>query len=177
MKKKFFRYDYNLKITLINIILCVICLVICIFVYDITILFVMLISVGFLAGLNSIFIFNHGIHINYKRGKIYILDDFLLRKLDVRNVKWFSYSIINKGKKSNFKGLFIEFYNPSTYMTNSEYVYNEGVVLEFIFHLTDGTSLKSYYGWMYREKNKKSIEKQIHKIKNFIELYRVNRNC
>lgn len=37
-------------------------------------------------------------------------------------------------------------------MTNFEYVYNSGIVLEIVFHLVDGTVLKSYYGWMYREK-------------------------
>lgn len=172
MRKSFFRYDYNLKITLINLILCVIFLIIGLCLLDKTIAFIILVCIGLVFGLNSIFIYNHGIHINYKRKKIYLFDDLLLRKLDFQNIRYLSYEIINKKTNSNFKGFCTEFFHPDTYMTHSDYVYNEGIVLELCFHLIDGTTLKSYYGWMYREKKKENIKKQIYNIERLIESFK-----
>ena len=171
MKNDFFRYDYNFKITFINIILSIICCVLSIVLYKNIILLIIFTLSFIILVLNSIFIYNNGIHINYEKRKIYILDDLLLRIISFKDIRYISYEIINKEKSTNVRGFFTEFFSPHTYMTNSKFIYNRGVVLEFKFFLKNGTTLKSYYGWMYKEKKVRCIEKQIDAIEKIINSF------
>ena len=67
-----------------------------------------------------------------------------------------------------------EFFYPYTYMSHCDYVYNHGKVYNICFHMSDGTIIKSYFGWLYREK-KKTVNKVEKKLLDFIE--RINNLC
>lgn len=53
-------------------------------------------------------------------------------------------------------------------MYNSDYVYNNGRVFKIIFHLNDGTTRESYFGWMYKERNELKVNQVINKLENFV---------
>ena len=48
-------------------------------------------------------------------------------------------------------------------MSHCDYVCNQGKVYNICFHMSDGTIVKSYFGWLYREKGKivNKVEKNL----------------
>lgn len=61
-----------------------------------------------------------------------------------------------------------EFYHPSSYMYNSDYVYNKGRVFKIIFYLKENITKESYFGWMYKEKNVAKVNKVVNELENFV---------
>ena len=173
-----FKYDYNNKLFLINLSLSIIFFVLAIVSFEKLVGFILLFVMSMLALFNSLFIRMQGIKIKSKV-KIVIIDQLLIRKLSIQDVRYVSLELISKDTKSKLYGFFTEFFYPNTYLSHCKYVYNQGKVYNICFHMNDGTIVKSYFGWLYREKEKtvRKVEKKLH---NFIEeinnLCRDNRN-
>ena len=110
-----------------------------------------------------------GICIDYEKQQILIIDNLLYRKLNVKNISYVTFYEISKPKKNNFFGFLVDFFHPSTYMSGCDYVYNNGKVYNIVFHHYDGTITETYFGWLYREKNKIVVTKVNDELKSFIE--------
>lgn len=167
MKTKF-KYDYNWKMFILCFLYSL--LFLSIFIWSINKNIVGCIVVGFctIAILFTTFvlIFNQGIIVGKKN--ILIIDYFWFTKINLADLKRVEFIEIKKEKKSNWYGLFNEFYHPSTYMYNSDYVYNNGRVFEIIFYLGDNSTRKSYFGWMYKEKSITRVNKIVKKLEKFV---------
>ncbi len=59
-------------------------------------------------------------------------------------------------------------------MANCDFVYNQGKVYNIYFYMNDGTICESYFGWLYREKEKK-VKKVEGLLIDFIE--KINTFC
>lgn len=167
MKTKF-KYDYNWKMFILCFLYSL--LFLSIFIWSINKNIVGCIVVGFctiaLLFTTFVLIFNQGITVGKKN--ILIIDYFWFTKIDLADLKRVEFIEIKKEKKSNWYGLFNEFYHPSTYMYNSDYVYNNGRVFKIIFYLGDNSTRESYFGWMYKEKSIAKVNKVVNKLENFI---------
>lgn len=163
-----FKYDYNNKLFLINLLLSICFLIISVFSYKETIVFVILLIMAVLLLFNSfVVIRKQGIIIDHKNKKIVIVDELLVRKLSIKDIRYVSLKQLVKKTKNKFYGFFIEFLFPHTYISHCDYVYNQGKVYNICFHMIDGTIIKSYFGWLYREKELKVKEVET-KLLDFI---------
>ena len=167
MKRKF-RYDYNCKMTIINSLVSLLFFVIFVASFSKGVVAFCVSGLVFLICVfNTIaLIFNQGITIGKKN--IIIVDYFWFTKINLEDLKRAELKEIKKEKKSNLYGFFHEFYYSTTYMYNSDYVYNNGRVFKIIFHLNDGTTRESYFGWMYKERNELKVNQVINKLENFV---------
>ena len=167
MKIKF-RYDYNCKMLIVNILVSLLFLVLCVASYDNSLIAFCIFGLVFLICLLNtiVLIYNQGITVGKKN--ILIIDYFWFTKIDLADLNRVELKEIKKDKKSNLYGLFNEFYHPSTYMYNSDYVYNNGRVFKIIFYLQNNTTKESYFGWMYKEKNILRVNKIVKKLENFV---------
>lgn len=167
MKTKF-RYDYNCKMLIFNILVSLLFFVLFVASYYKNLIAFFIFGLVFLICLLNtiVLIYNQGITIRKK--SILIIDYFWFTKIDLANLKRVELKEIKKDKKSNWYGLFNEFYHPSTYMYNSDYVYNNGRVFKIIFYLGDNSTRESYFGWMYKEKSITRVNKVVNKLENFI---------
>lgn len=172
---KHFRYDYNYKLLIITNILSLIFLLLTILSFEKNVVVFWLFSIIFLINIINTFVFinNQGIILNRK--SIIIVDFLWFTKIKLIDLKYIEIKEVNKEKKSNLYGIIHEFYHPDTYMWKCEYVYNNGRVFNLIFHLKDGSSRKSYFGWMYKERSIKKVDKIVKKLETFIK--DVNNNC
>lgn len=168
--KRFFRYDYDYKVFVIENIVSLLLLAIFIatYHYDWDKLGVWLIGVGFLINIIVTFalIKNQGIRI--KRNKVIIIDNFGRTKFQLSDIRFVEFREIKKEKRSNLYGFFHEFYHPDTYMFHCDYVYNHGRVFEIVFYLKDGSRRETYFGWLYREKNEKTVARVCKSLESFI---------
>lgn len=168
--KKSFRYDYNNKLFLISLVVSVAFLAVSFVVHFEPIAFGVTLGCSVLGFLNTFFIIKRqGISLNKKRLRITIVDEALVRNLKVSNIKYATYKQIEKENKGNAYGFFHEFFHPSTYMSDCKYVYNHGKVYNICFHMTDGSTIESYFGWMYREKSLETVEAVEAKLEKFID--------
>ena len=122
----------------------------------------------FLITLISYFVFIKNQGVQVRNGIIKVSDYFWFTKIRVKDLKFAELRELTKEKKSNLYGFFHEFYYPTTYLYDCKYVYNNGKVFQIIFHLKDGTKRKTYFGWMYKEKNKTKVDKVIKRLEIFI---------
>lgn len=167
MKAKF-KYDYNWKMFIVCFFYLLLFLSIFIWSINKNIVGCIIAGVCTIALLFTTFvlIFNQGITVGKKN--ILIIDYFWFTKINLADLKRVELKEINKSKKNNWYGLLNEFYHPSTYMYNSDYVYNNGKVFKIIFYLKNNTTKESYFGWMYKEKSITRVNKVINKLENFI---------
>lgn len=163
-----FKYDYNNKLFLINLLLSICFLIISIFSYKETIAFVILLIMAVLLLFNSfVVIRKQGIIIDHKNKRIVIVDQLLVRKLLIKDIRYASLKQLPKRTKNKIYGFFIEYLFPHTYMSHCNYVYNQGKVYNVCFHMKDGTIVESYFGWLYHEKEAK-VKKVETKLLDFI---------
>lgn len=167
MKTKF-RYDYNCKMLIFNILVSLLFFVLFVASYYKNLIAFFIFGLIFLICLLNtiVLIYNQGITVLKK--SILIIDYFWFTKINLADLKRVEFIEIKKEKKSNWYGLFNEFYHPSTYMYNSDYVYNNGRVFKIIFYLEDNSTRESYFGWMYKEKSITRVNKVVNKLENFI---------
>lgn len=167
MKTKF-RYDYNCKMLIFNILVSLLFFVLFVASYYKGLIAFFIFGLVFLICLLNtiVLIYNQGITVRKKN--ILIIDYFWITKIDLADLNWVELKEIKKDKKNNLYGLFNEFYHPSTYIYNSDYVYNNGRVFKIIFHLKNNTTKESYFGWMYKEKNILRVNKIVEKLEKFV---------
>lgn len=172
--KNKFKYDYNNKIFIINIILSFLFFLLSIIVFENLIGFILLLSMAILSVSNSFFlIWPQGIRI--AKNSIVIVDDIRIKKINMDDIKYLTFKQIPKEKKNNFYGFFLEFFIPYTYMTHCDYVYNQGKVFNIYIYLKNGTIITSYYGWLYKEKKIEKVMEIERKLNIFIK--KVNSLC
>lgn len=158
-----FKYDYNNKVFLINLVLSLVFLILSIAAFEKIVGFIILLIMSVILLFNSFFVIRlQGIMLKNDKN-IIIVDQLFVRKLCIDNVRYVSLKQIPKNTKSNTYGFFNEFFYPNTYTSHCDYVYNQGRVYNICFHLNDGTVVQSYFGWLYREKEKtvNNVEKEL----------------
>ncbi len=171
MKIKF-RYDYNYKMLFFSILSSLLFLVIFVASYDKSLIAFCFFGIIFLICLLNtiILIYNQGISVGKKN--VLIIDYYWFTKISLADLNRVELKEIKKDKKSNLYGLINEFYHPSTYMYNTDYIYNNGRVFKIIFYLNNNATIESYFGWMYKEKNIMRVNKIVNKLENFV--YSIN---
>lgn len=158
--KKVFKYDYSNKIR--NLCLTFLSLSILVFIY----LIITLLDVRALCIIPFIILFalaanyysKKGIVIDYDKKQVIVRDAggknvFAIDKIN--RVSIVEINKVNKGNKSFVIG-------PKEEIETWNYVYNHGKVYHIIFQIKadDGYYIyKSYFGWMYKEKNEEKVKK------------------
>ena len=179
--KKIFRYDYNHKMYFITLSVSFLFLLLTIFTWRYLVCLIIFSICTILSFLNSIFVIrNQGIKIDVKKGEVVIVDQLLMRKLKIKEIQFVELRQLQRDKKGNFYGFFHEFFYPYTYMSHCDFVYNQGKVFDIYFHMKNGLIIKSYFGWLYREKEQmvKKIEKRLADfVKEIDEICRENRKA
>ncbi len=169
MRKKF-KYDYRHKVTIFSFIVTLLFLVLSIVSYKKTFACILCIISTVLSLVNTIFFINpQGLHINKRFNQLVIVDNYFYRRFDLNSIQYLSYKQLKKEVRSGLYGFFMEYYHPSTYMTQCEYVYNNGKVFVIEIILKKGVTYQSYFGWMYKEKNKNKVLKKEEELKAFID--------
>lgn len=163
-----FKYDYNNKVFLINLVLSLVFLILSIAAFEKIVGFIILLIMSVILLLNSFFVIRAQGIILKSNKDIIIVDQLFVRKLRIDDVSYVSLKPIPKDTKSNIYGFVNEFFYPNTYTSHCDYVYNQGKVYNIYFHLNDGTVVESYFGWLYREKEK-TVNKVEKKLTEFIE--------
>lgn len=171
--KDFFKFDDKRKLFIIHFILGIFMLIASIFVIDYVIIFVLFLFVGLFYIICSIFILNTGIHFNYKKKKIIIIDFIFIKIINMKDVKYISIEEIHRKRKNVGVPKFADSIDKAIYY--SKYVYRNGKVFNIIFHLQNQDILV-YYGWLYKAKSIKRVEKQLEmlqKMKNKFMKYQI----
>lgn len=151
--KKLFRYDYNYKLLIVCNFVSIIFLILFIASYNKGPIIFCFFGFALLISLFNSFVFINNQGIKIKNDNIKVVDYLWFTKIKLNDLKYAEIQELKKEKRSNLYGFFHEFYHPTTYMYKCDYIYNNGKVFNIIFHLKDGTNRKTYFGWMYKEKN------------------------
>ena len=164
----FFRYDYRYSLLAASIAVSLIfgALSLLAIYFEKIAWWIVAIAFLFCIGNTFLYINNQGIRI--KNNHVIIVDNLYFRKFALSEVKNVELQEIKKEKNTNLFGFFHEFYHSSTYMTHTDYVYNHGRVFRIVFHLKNGETQESYFGWLYREKNLKTVERVCGSLQKFI---------
>ncbi len=123
--------------------------------------------IAFTSLFGSVMVLLAGIHCNFKRRKITIVDYYWVRRIKLNEIKFVTFKEIEKKRKKCLIPLLSEaptarwFYEPSN-------VYNNGAVFVIEFHLKNGTIEKSNYTWLFQAKSKIRVERQKEKLKKFV---------
>lgn len=168
LAEHFFRYDYRYKLLAVSIAVSLLfgAFTFLAIYFEKAAWWIFAVVFLFCVGNTFLYINNQGIRI--KNNHIIIVDDLYFRKFALIAVRNVELQELKKEKRTNLFGFFHEFYHSSTYMTQSKYVYNHGRVFRIVFHLKDGTTRESYFGWLYREKNPKTVERVCASLQKFI---------
>ena len=158
--KKRFKYDYNNKVTILTIIASLLFVVLAIIAYKDILGFIIFILMA---------IIPQGLHFNTKINQLVIVDEYLYRRFDINNIQYLSYQEVKKKVRKSIYGFFTEYYHPATYMSECDYVYNNGKVFIIKIYLKKGGIYQTYFGWMYKEKSKKRVMKKEEELKAFID--------
>ena len=169
MKLKF-RYDYHHKMFMITLVISVGLLAATTFSYGVPALFVICLLCTVISFLNSlILIRRQGIEFDLSKGKILIIDDCFFRKVSVDKIASAEYKEIAKTNGNPLTGIFTEPRRPYVYMEDCDHTYHNGKVYQIIFHLRDGTNIESYFGWMYKERSEKVVQKVEYELYVFLK--------
>ena len=158
--KKRFKYDYNNKVTILTIIASLLFVVLAIIAYKDILGFIIFILMA---------VIPQGLHFNTKINQLVIVDEYLYRRFDINNIQYLSYQEVKKKVRKSIYGFFTEYYHPATYMSECDYVYNNGKVFIIKIYLKKGGIYQTYFGWMYKEKSKKRVMKKEEELKAFID--------
>lgn len=121
----------------------------------------------------TIFIYNEGIHFNYKKEKIIIVNNLMIKSINMKDVKYFNleYKTTKNGK---FIHRVFDTYDHVNYPT--VHTYNNGQDYNFVFYLKDQTTITVYYGWLYRARSVKRIKKQLYNYKSIRDKFMKYKN-
>lgn len=121
----------------------------------------------------TIFIYNEGIHFDYEKEKIILVNNLMIKSIDMKNVKYFNLEC-KTTKKGKLIHRVFDTYDQVNFST--DHVYNNGQVYNFVFYLKDQTTITIYYGWLYRTRSIERIEKQLHNYKLIRERFMKYKN-
>lgn len=168
-KMRFFKYDYKNKVFILTLFGASFLLFLAVILKK-PIPFYFLSCGSLICVCVGLFVIkNMGLRIDKKQEFLYIHDDFFPKKLKIANIKYVEIEQIKKEKKGSLYGFLNEYYIPSTYMYNCEYVYNNGEVFNIHIFLKNGEKETVYFGWAYKEKRLSVIEKLHNDLKVFVK--------
>lgn len=107
MKNKF-KYDYNNKLFLINLVISLIFFILSVLTFKKLIGFILSLIIAIILLFNSFFMRMQGVKI--KKNSITIVDQLLIRKLCIKDINYVSLKQIPKKTKSKLYGFFNEFF-------------------------------------------------------------------
>lgn len=155
----FFKFDDKRIVSAILLALSVLMLILSVLAIGVIEVFIATITVLVITIIATMFTLNEGIHFNYKKEKIVIVADLMVKTINMKDVKYFSLEEISKTKQSNIKQLFVDTFDQVN--MPSKYVYNNGKVFNIVFHMKKIGAIKIYYGWLYRTHSIERINKQL----------------
>ena len=171
--KKIFKYDYlnkkrNFCIILMSFSI-VLFLYFCFKNFNFSLLcFLPIIVLFFLA---TISYSKKGITIDYKKRDVVVSDNMGKHVFPIEKIEKVSLKEIKKENKGTKKLFFLFFIGAKEEIDMWEYVYNKGRTFYVIFKIKDQSGYiihKSYFGWMYKEKNQLVIDEVLNKLNNII---------
>lgn len=107
----------------------------------------------------TVLIYNEGIHFNYKKEKIVIIQGPSVTTIDMNDVKYFTLEEIKKSRKNILLHPIYDTYDQSN--IPSKYVYKNGKVFNIIFYTKKMGIIKIYYGRLYKAKSIVRVNNQI----------------
>jgi len=166
--KSFFKFDDN-RVIFITMLLLTLIISIFTIVSILTesAIFTGLLLITILFIILTVFSYNEGIHFNYKKEKIVIVDGFIIKILNMNDVKYFAIEEVSKKKKKNIVSKFSDSYKQ---IGQPSYVYNNGKVFKIIFHLKKGNLIISYHR-LYKTSSIERISKQLSKFQEMKESF------
>ena len=172
--KDFFKFDDKriVSILWLFISLCILILSIC--AIKVIEVFVATLFVLFITVLATIFTFNEGIHFNFKKEKIIIIQGMMIKSINMKDVKYFSLEEIKKTKKGILSQKLVDTYDKVN--IPSKYVYNNGKVFNIVFYMKNIGNIKIYYGWLYKTNSAERINNQLDDFKKIKERFMKYKN-
>ena len=124
--------------------------------------------------LASIVYSQKGICVDSEKRTVVIRDDRGKTSFPIDKIRHVSLIEINKINKGNTNLLSLTTMGKEE-IEMHDYVYNNGKTYYIIFQVTDDIpslyyTHKSYFGWMYKEKNKKRVEAKVKELYSFVDL-------
>jgi hypothetical protein len=172
MKNRTFRYDDSHKYFMILLVISVTFIVLSIYLNEDVMIFSIFLILSFVGIIGALLIFITGIHFNYNKQKIVIIDTFFVRKIYIKDVQYITIDEIKKPRKKRKWPFFDGASYRAFWTVSSKYVYRNGKTFNIIFHMKNKTSVKSYYGWLYKTKSKNRVEKQQLLFNQFIQEFK-----
>ncbi len=169
MRNHFFKYDSNNKFFIIVIFITLLFIVGTFVFRDFNFMIIIGISLSVIGTIGAFVIYHTGVHINYKKKKIIIIDSLMRRVIPMSHIQFISLEEDLKIRKKR-KLIFSPDSSYRAYWTDSsEFVYRNGKTFRIVFHMKDKSRLSSYYGWLYNEKSAEKVILQEDKIKLMIK--------
>lgn len=172
-----FKFDDNNRITLGNIICLLIDVFLCIFFYYVELMAIMIIML--ILSLIGIYfmirIYLSGIYFNFNKKIVIIRTLFSTKKINMKDIIYISMDEIEKQNKTYN---FLECFYFSNYFHETDYVYNNGKVFNFNFHI-QGNKISVYYGYLFKSNSIERIENQVNlfdKINKEFKKFKID-NC
>lgn len=172
-----FKFDDNNRITLGNIICLLIDILLCIFFYYVELMAIMIIMLilSLIGIIIMIRIYLSGIYFNFNKKIIIIRTLFSTKKINMKDIIYISMDEIEKENKIYN---FLECFYFSNYFHETDYVYNNGKVFNFNFHI-QGNTISVYYGYLFKSNSIERIESQVNlfdKINKEFKKFKID-NC
>lgn len=171
----FFKFDDKRVVSSLLLIVSIFLLVLSVFSVKVIEVFIASIFALIITIVGCIFVFNEGIHFNYKKEKIVIVIGMMIKTIPMREVKSFVLKEIPKDKK----GFFTQIIEDPVDSINlpSKYVYNKGKTFNIVFYLKEET-VTIYYGWLYKTTSLERIDKQLKHFQSIREKFmHYKNNC
>lgn len=166
--KDFFKFDDRRIV--FKILLCLCCALLILTIMSlkeaIEVFVGLLISLIFFITI-TIFIFNEGIHFNYKKEKIVIVQGMMIKSINMNDVKYFNIEEVSKKRKKDLVNKFFDSYRQ---IGTPEYVYNNGKIFKIVFHMKKEDIVIDYY-WLYKTTSIERINRQLEEFKKIKERF------
>lgn len=172
--KDFFKFDDRRTFSLIWFFLSLFLIWLLIRLKDVIVVLVPGIVTLIISVLAMLFTYNEGIHFNYKKEKIVIVQGLMINKINMKDVKYFTINEILKPKKGNITQLFVD--PVKNINSPSKYIYNNGKVFNIVFYMKRNKTVEVYYGWLYKTNSAERINNQLDDFKKIKERFMKYKN-
>ena len=172
--KDFFKFDDKRTFSLIWFFLSLFLIWLLIRLKDVIVVLVPGIVTLIISVLAMLFTYNEGIHFNYKKEKIVIVQGLMINKINMKDVKYFTINEISKPKKGNITQLFVD--PVKNINSPSKYIYNNGKVFNIVFYMKRNKTVEVYYGWLYKTTSAERINNQLDDFKKIKERFMKYKN-
>jgi|JTFO01.1.fsa_nt_gb hypothetical protein len=169
MRKRIFKYDDNHKYFVISIVVSLVFLYIAFYLDDIYVAYIIGIIISAVVFVGALIIYLTGIHFDYKKNKITILDSLGIRTISISEVKYISIEELVKTRKARRGFLSPDSRYGAFWTFSSKYVYRNGKTYKIIFHMKNDSIVESYYGWLFNSKTNERVVKQENKFNQMIK--------